>query len=91
MLSFLEGGLSLFFAIGVGSYRQESTAAEHMGRVAGLTGAIFKIGMPPIIVLAGVLADAGSIGAVFALAAAINVAAALYLAYGARWGWPVKG
>ena len=59
-----------------------------MGRVAGLTGAIFKIGMPPVIVLAGVLSDAGSLGAVFALAAAINVGAALFLAYPARWGWP---
>ena len=30
-----------------------------MGRVAGLTGAIFKLGMPPVIILAGVLSDAG--------------------------------
>lgn len=90
-LSFVEGGLSLFFAIGVWSYRQESTEARHMGRVAGLTGAIFKIGMPPVIVLAGVLSDAGRLGTVFALAAAINVAAALYLAYPARWGWPRLG
>lgn len=91
VLSFVEGGLSLFFAIGVWSYRQESTQARHMGRVAGLTGAIFKIGMPPVIVLAGVLSDAGDLLAVFALASAINVAAALYLAYPARWGWPVAG
>lgn len=86
-LSFIEGGLSLFFAIGVWSYRQESTAAHHMGRVAGLTGAIFKIGMPPVIILAGVLSDAGNLGAVFVLAAAINIAAALYLVYPAKWGW----
>lgn len=90
-LSFIEGGLSLFFAIGVWSYRQESTEARHMGRVAGLTGAIFKIAMPPVILLAGVLSDAGSLGAVFALAAAINAGAALYLAYPARWGWPRSG
>ena len=90
-LSFLEGALSLFFAIGVWSYRQESTEARHMGRVAGLTGAIFKIGMPPVIILAGVLADAGDLTAVFVMAAAINVVAALYLAYPARWGWPVRG
>jgi MFS family permease len=90
-LSFVEGGLSLFFAIGVWSYRQESTAARHMGRVAGLTGAIFKIGMPPVILLSGILSDAGNLAAVFALAAAINVGAALYLAYPARWGWPRTG
>ena len=59
-----------------------------MGRVAGLTGTIFKIGMPPVILLAGVLADAGSLAAVLVVAAAINAAAALFLAYPARWGWP---
>ena len=59
-----------------------------MGRVAGLTGAIFKIGMPPVILLAGVLSDAGSLAAVLVLAAAINACAALFLAYPARWGWP---
>ena len=87
-LSFLEGALSLFFAIGVWSYRQESTEARHMGRVAGLTGAIFKIGMPPVIILAGILSDAGALLAVFGMAAAINLAAALYLAVVAGWGWP---
>ena len=88
VLSFLEGGLSLFFAIGVWSYRQESTEARHMGRVAGLTGAIFKIGMPPVILLAGVLSDADQLAAVLILAAGINACAALFLAYPARWGWP---
>lgn len=87
-LSFIEGALSLFFAIGVWSYRQESTEALHMGRVAGLTGAIFKIGMPPIIILAGWLSDADTLTTVFILAAGINLAAALYLSYPARWGWP---
>jgi len=88
VLSFLEGALSLFFAIGVWSYRQESTAAVHMGRVAGITGAIFKIGMPPVILLAGVLSDTGALSWVFGLACAINVVAALFLVAIGRWGWP---
>lgn len=89
-LSLLEGGLALFFAIGVWSYRQESTEAQHMGRVAGLTGAIFKIGMPPIIILSGAMTDHGSLSAVFCMAAGINICAALFLAYPARWGWPTR-
>ena len=44
--------------------------------------------MPPVILLAGVLSDAGSLAAVLALAAAIYAGAALFLAYPARWGWP---
>lgn len=59
-----------------------------MGRVAGLTGAIFEIGMPPVILLAGVLSDAGGLAAILVVAAAINAVAALFLAYPARWGWP---
>ena len=89
-ISFLEGGLSLFFAIGVWSYRQESTEAQHIGRVAGLTGAIFKLGMPPVIILAGVMTDAGHVSQVFVMAAGINISAALFLVYVAGWGWPVR-
>ena len=62
-----------------------------MGRVAGLTGAIFKVGMPPVIILAGVLSDGGGLVVAFALAAAINAGAALYLAYPAGWGWAAGG
>lgn len=90
ILSLVEGGLSIFFAIGVWSYRQESTEAQHMGRVAGLTGAIFKIGMPPIIFLSGALSGQGNVGMVLVLSAMINVGAALYLALLAGWGWPAR-
>ncbi len=88
LVSFLEGWLALFFAIGVWSYRQESTSAQHMGRVAGLTGAIFKIGMPPVIILSGWLTDGGGLSFALLLAAAIMVAAALFLTTFAGWGWP---
>ncbi len=88
VISFCEGGTALFFAIGVWSYRQESVEAAHMGRVAGITGAIFKIGMPPVIILAGVISDTHSVALVLGMAAAINVAAALFLVWVAGWGWP---
>ncbi|MEY1555755.1 MFS transporter [Yoonia sp. R2331] len=88
LISFLDGWLALFFAIGVWSYRQESTAAAHMGRVAGLTGAIFKIGMPPVIILSGWLTDAGALPAVLMMAAGIMAASGLFLAWVAGWGWP---
>ena len=87
-VGFMEGALSLFFAIGVWSYRQESTEARYMGRVAGLTGAIFKIGMPPVIFFAGVLSDWGQNMSVFYLVAGINFCAALFLSTFAGWGVP---
>ncbi len=91
LVSFLDGWMALFFAIGVWSYRQESTAAQHMGRVAGLTGAIFKIGMPPIIILAGWLTDAGALPVVVMISSALMVASGLFLVWVAGWGWPRFG
>ena len=88
VVSLIEGAVALFFAIGIWSYRQETTQAVHMGRVAGITGAIFKLLMPPVIFLAGWLADAEAIGSVFIMAAGINIAAALFLTFVAGWGWP---
>ena len=90
VVSFAEGALSLFFAIGIWSYRQETTDAQHVGRVAGLTGSIFKVGMPPIIILAGVLGDYGALNFAFVIATFINIVAALFLVFVAKWGWPLK-
>ena len=88
LLSFLEGAVMLFYDIGIWSYRQESTQAAHMGRVAGITGAIFKLLMPPVIILAGWLADADMLFAVFVLTAVINLIAALFLSLVGGWGLP---
>lgn len=88
VISFLEGAVMLFYDIGIWSYRQESTEAAHMGRVAGITGAIFKLLMPPVIFLAGWLADAEALGSVFIMAAAINIVAAIHLSLWAKWGLP---
>jgi len=87
LLSFLEGATSTISIIAVWSTRQETVAAKHMGRVAGLTTAIFQLGMPPMILLSGILADTGHLWATFGAAAAINILAALYLIYIAKWGW----
>lgn len=87
-LSFLEGAVSSFYVISVWSFRQETVSAAHMGRVAGITAAIFKLGIPPMILLSGALADTGHLWATFSLAAAVNIAAALFLIFVAKWGWP---
>jgi MFS family permease len=73
-LAFAEGFFSTVFVIGLWTFRQETTSAETMGRVAGITGSIFKIGMPPLILLGGFLAESGDISAAFLLAAGLNLA-----------------
>jgi MFS transporter, DHA3 family, macrolide efflux protein len=73
VLAFLEGALSSLFVVGILTFRQEVVDAEVMGRVAGITGAIFKIGMPPFILLGGWLQSTVSIAAPFVLAAVSNL------------------
>ena len=46
----------------VWGYRQESTASSHIGRVSGLTGSLFKLGMPLALVASGRLAETRSLG-----------------------------
>lgn len=73
-LAFAEGFFSTVFVIGLWTFRQETTSAETMGRVAGITGAIFKIGMPPLILLGGFIAESGDVSTPLLLAAGLDLA-----------------
>ena len=83
----LVAGLALnSFAQVVGNvcvwgYRQESTASEHIGRVSGVTGSLFKLGMPLALVASGQLAAQQPVGLLLGACAAVHLAAAL----GVRW------
>ncbi len=61
----------------VWGYRQESTASEHIGRVSGVTGSLFKLGMPLALVVSGQLAAQQSLTALLAVCAGVHVLAAL--------------
>ena len=97
VVSFVEGAVSIFYDIGIHSCfydigihscRQESTEGAHMGRVAGIIGAIFKLLMPPVIFLAGWLADADAMTSVFVMATGLFIGAAVFLTAVTGWGWP---
>ena len=61
----------------VWGYRQESTASEHIGRVSGVTGSLFKLGMPLALVVSGQLAAQQPLTLLLGLCAAVQVLAAL--------------
>ncbi|MEO5686198.1 MAG: MFS transporter [Burkholderiaceae bacterium] len=65
----------------VWGYRQESTASEYIGRVSGLTGSLFKLGMPLALVVSGQLAVQQSIAMLLGLCAGVHLLASL----GVRW------
>lgn len=74
-------GLALFcygFAttmqnICVWSFRHETTSAPLMGRVGGMTGSIFKIGVPLALIASGWLADFSGARAVFIVCGLVQI------------------
>ncbi|MCB1665653.1 MAG: MFS transporter [Pseudomonadales bacterium] len=55
------------------AFRHESTSAPMMGRVGGLTGAIFKIGVPVALVASGWLAEVAGARSVFVVCGLIQI------------------
>jgi predicted MFS family arabinose efflux permease len=81
----LVAGLAInCFAAVVGNicvwgYRQESTASQHIGRVSGLTGSLFKLAMPMTLLVSGQLARADSLGPLLTVCAAAHLLSTLGL------------
>jgi len=69
----------------VWGYRQESTASEHIGRVSGVTGSLFKLGMPLALVVSGQLAAQQSLTTLLVLCAAVHMIAALSVRWSAMY------
>lgn len=61
----------------VWGYRQESTASEHIGRVSGATGSLFKLGMPLALVVSGRLATPGLLTALLGACAGVQLLASV--------------
>ena len=62
---FAFGFMTTMQNICIWAYRHETTPAPLIGRVSGMTGAIFKIGVPLALLGAGVLADVAGARMVF--------------------------
>jgi predicted MFS family arabinose efflux permease len=61
------GFITTVESILIWSFRHESTPAPLIGRVSGITGSIFKLGMPFAIFGAGWVAEASGAGIVFVM------------------------
>jgi len=61
----------------VWGYRQESTASEHIGRVSGVTGSLFKLGMPLALVVSGQLAAPGQVTLLLGACAGVQLLASV--------------
>lgn len=72
---------TIIFAIGVWSYRIESTPKEVIGKITGITGSLFKVGMPLSAIFSGVLVVEYSLSAMFYAASAMMVLLTLICFY----------
>lgn len=65
--------LGMMQAICVWTFRQETTGSAYIGRVSGLTGAIFKLGMPIGVFVSGHLVGSFGSGILFAAACLLHL------------------
>jgi len=70
---FLFGFVTTVQNILIWSYRHETTPAALIGRVSGITGAIFKLGMPFAIFGSGYLTAAAGASTVFLICALVQI------------------
>ena len=70
---FCCGFMTTLQNICIWAYRHETTAAPLMGRVSGMTGSIFKIGVPLALFGSGLLADVAGARAVFVVCGVVQV------------------
>ena len=81
MFSFLwVSAVGIYSSICIWSYRQEAFEEQHLGRVAGITGSLFKLLMPFGLAGSGYLVAAYGVHTAFVLCFAMQVIAALWLA-----------
>ena len=71
---FLGQFFEVITAILVYTYRQESVKTENLGKVMGITGTLFKIGLPFGLAASGYIVSGAGIGALFIACAVIQIA-----------------
>jgi len=64
-------------AILVYTYRQESVKSDSLGKVMGITGTLFKCGLPAGLALSGYVVAAYGVGTLFVICGGIQIALAL--------------
>jgi len=82
---FLLSLVGLFSSICIWSYRQESFSQQHLGRIAGITGSLFKLLMPIGLAASGYWVTSLGIGSVFYGCLLIQLSVAVLLMGSRVW------
>ncbi|PWW43314.1 MULTISPECIES: MFS transporter [Paenibacillus] len=82
---FLSGIFQTISTICIWTFRQESTPHHMIGRISGITGSLFKLGMPLAIWGSGWISELSNPALVFGIAAAANVIIFICCRYSVLW------
>ncbi|MBL0388753.1 MFS transporter [Tumebacillus sp. ITR2] len=85
---FMNGFFGTIQAVCVWSFRQETTPSHLMGRVSGITGSLFKLGIPFTMFGSGLVTEA--VGPSYVFLAAACSAGLMFLVYRFQPLWKVK-
>ncbi|WP_442598362.1 MFS transporter [Neobacillus sp. D3-1R] len=81
----LNGLFTTISSVCIWTYRQESTPQQLIGRISGITGSIFKLGMPFAIFAAGWLSELTHPEYVFLIALVGNIMIFLFCRFSLLW------
>jgi MFS family permease len=82
---FLSGIFQTVSTICIWTFRQETTPHHMIGRISGITGSLFKLGMPLAIWGSGWISELSNPASVFGIAALCNVIIFICCRYSALW------
>ncbi|MCG6506978.1 MFS transporter, partial [Vibrio parahaemolyticus] len=78
---FWVSAVGLFSNICIWSYRQEAFSQQHLGRIAGLTGSLFKLLMPFGLAASGYLVTRYGSAELFSVCFAVQFVVAIFLLF----------
>lgn len=85
---FISGLATSFYSVCAYTFRLEQTPPELIGRISGITGTFFRIGMPITVYLSGWVIHEWGTAPIFLMSAIFN--AAVFVVYRATFLWKLK-
>ncbi|ETI67403.1 MFS transporter [Neobacillus vireti] len=85
---FIGGMATSFYSVCAYTFRLEQTSPELIGRISGITGTFFRIGMPITVFLSGWVIDAWGAAPIFLIAASMNLV--VFVVYRTTFLWKLR-
>ncbi|WP_284036925.1 MFS transporter [Neobacillus sp. 114] len=85
---FISGMATSFYTVCAYTFRLEQTSPELIGRISGITGTFFRVGMPVTVYLSGWVMNVWGAAPIFLAAGLVNLI--VFLAYRKTFLWKLK-